>query len=48
MLGEGYTKTRIAAEMGSTYKRPQLQLRKDFVTALNAAKIQRVWRKLMT
>lgn len=47
LLDEGYTKQRIATEMG--YARPYLQLKRGkTITAKNAAKIERIHRKLTT
>lgn len=45
LLDEGYTKTYLAQQMG--YARA-LQLRKDRVTAKNAAKVERLYTRLMT
>lgn len=43
LLEEGFTKARIALELGA--KRPALQLRKDWVTARTAAKVEILYRR---
>ena len=43
LLEEGFTKARIARELGA--KRPALQLRRDRVTARTAAKVEILWRR---
>lgn len=43
LLGEGFTKARIAKMMGA--KTPALQLRDDIITAANAKKIEAIWRR---
>lgn len=45
LLEEGYTKTSLAQQLGYTRA---LQLNKDRVTAKNAAKVQRLYTRLMT
>lgn len=46
LLLEGYTKTFLARALGSKAKTPALQLKGDFVTAKNAAKVERLYRRL--
>ena len=46
LIAEGFTKSRISAEIGQDGIR--LQLGKDQVTVRNAAAVNRVWRKYMT
>lgn len=48
LIGEGFTKTRLARELGSKSKIPALQMQKDFVLAKTAAKVARLWRRYMT
>lgn len=45
LLEEGFTRAEIARRLG--YKRPALQLRKDFVTAKNAAAVERLYCRVM-
>lgn len=47
LFSEGYTKTFLARELGSKAKTPALQLRRDFITAKNEAKVERLHRRLM-
>jgi hypothetical protein len=46
LLEEGFTKARIAQELGA--KMPALQIRRDKVTARTAAKVEALWRKYQT
>lgn len=43
LLSEGFTKARIARELGA--KRPALQLNRHRVTVRNAAKVEALWRR---
>jgi hypothetical protein len=45
LLEEGFTRTRIAALLGSKAKVPALQLRRDRVTAISARKVAEIWRR---
>lgn len=45
LLREGFTRAEIARRLG--YKRPALQLNKDFVTAKNAAAVRRLYDRVM-
>jgi hypothetical protein len=47
LLAEGFTQTRIARELGSQARAPALQLRRDFVLASSALKVEKLWRKYM-
>jgi hypothetical protein len=46
ILSWGYTKTAVAAMLGSKAKTPALQLKTDRITARNELKVQRLHRKL--
>lgn len=46
LLVEGYTKTSIARELGSSAKVPALQVSKEQILARTAAKVERVYRRL--
>jgi hypothetical protein len=46
LLEEGFTKARIAQELGA--KTPALQIRRDKVTARTAAKVAALWRRYAT
>lgn len=48
MLDEGYTKQRIARELGSKAKVPALQVSRDFVTLRTAHRVEVVHRRLMS
>ena len=48
MLANGFTRTRIAAELGSTAKRPALQLRRDKILQSSADQVREVYDRLMT
>jgi len=48
LMKEGFTKTRLAKELGANAKVPSLQIQKDFVLAKTAAKVARLWRRYMT
>lgn len=45
LLNEGFTRGEIARRLG--YRRPALQLGKDFMTAKNAAAVERLYRRVM-
>ncbi len=47
LLERGFTKTDLARRLGSKGKMPALQLRRDFVTARNAARVRRLYRELV-
>lgn len=47
LLEHGFTKTQIAAELGSTAERPALQIRRDTVLQSTADKVVEVHRRLM-
>ena len=47
LLIEGFTKTRIAAELGYKGNPPALQLNRDRITAENARKVRALYRKYM-
>jgi hypothetical protein len=47
MLANGFTRTRIAAELGSTAKRPALQLKRDKIKQSNADQVREVYDRLM-
>jgi len=47
-LANGFTRTRIAAELGSTAKRPALQLRRDKILQSSADQVREVYDRLMT
>lgn len=47
LIDEGFTKTRLARELGSTAKSPSLQLRTDVITRGNAIAVQRLYRRYM-
>ena len=47
LLEEGYTKQRIARDLGSKAKTPALQLRRDFVQVRTAHRVEVVHRRLM-
>jgi len=42
LINDGYTKTQLAAWLGSKAKVPTLQMKGPFVTAANASKVQRL------
>ena len=46
LLAEGYTRTFIAAQLGSKARKPALQLRKDFVQVRTAYQVERLHRRL--
>jgi hypothetical protein len=47
LIDLGYTRQWIARQLGSQAKTPSLQiLRRDFVTARNASKVERLYRRL--
>lgn len=48
LLAEGFTRGELARRLGSTAKRPALQLRRDQVLASTAAKVDRFYRSIMT
>jgi hypothetical protein len=47
MLANGFTRTRIAAELGSKAKRPALQLKRDKILQSNADQVREVYDRLM-
>lgn len=47
LLEEGFTKTELARRLGSRARVPALQLRRDYVTAANASKVERFYRQVM-
>lgn len=47
LLAEGFTQTELARRLGSKAKVPALQMKFDRVTAKNAAKVERLYRRLM-
>lgn len=47
LLKEGFTKTELARRLGSSARAPALQLRRDYVTAVNASKVERLYRQVM-
>lgn len=46
LFEEGYTRTQIAKWLGSTAKKPALQIRKDFITAKKALDVEKLVAKL--
>lgn len=48
LLEEGYTRTRIATELGSKARKPALQVARDFVLARTAHRIEVLHRRLTT
>jgi hypothetical protein len=44
LLRRGYSKTQLAAWMGSKARVPSIQLRAEWITARNAAKVEKLWR----
>jgi hypothetical protein len=48
LLEEGYTRTFIAAELGSQAKRPALQVSREFVLARTAHQVETLHRRLTT
>lgn len=48
LLREGFTRTRIASELGMKGKPPALQLGRDRVTMRNARAVEKLWRRYMT
>jgi len=46
LLAQGFTRTALAARLGSISKTPALQIRKDRVTARTAAAVERLYREL--
>lgn len=48
LLVEGFTKTRLAAELGYQGNPPALQISRDRVTVTNSRKVRALWRKYMT
>lgn len=44
LLAEGFSKRRLARELGSKAKNPALQLRTDFITAENARAVEDLYR----
>jgi len=47
MLRNGFTKTQIAAELGSTAERPALQLKRDLILQSTADEVQEMYDRLM-
>jgi hypothetical protein len=46
LIADGYTKTWLAAKLGSTAKQPMLQFNREQVTARNALRIERLYRAI--
>lgn len=46
LLEGGYTRQQIARWLGSTAKNPALQLRRDRITAANASKVERLYKRI--
>ena len=46
LLESGYTKTFLAKQLGSRAKRPSLQIEAQRITALNASKVERLYRRI--
>ena len=46
LLSDGWTKTELARQLGSTALRPALQLRRDRITARNARQVARLFARL--
>lgn len=47
LLEEGFTRTRLARELGSKATKPALQMQHDYVLAVTALKVERLWRRYM-
>jgi hypothetical protein len=45
LLEEGFTRTRLAVELGSTAQKPTLQIDKQFVTARTEARVLALYRR---
>ena len=46
LLEAGYTKTSLAKQLGSRAKKPSLQIEARRITALNASKVERLYRRI--
>lgn len=46
LLEGGYTKTFLAKQLGSRARRPSLQIGTRWITALNASKVERLYRRI--